>query len=253
VASAEAPPGPGVDEGGSWQVGSAEGGWWAVERAELIRQRLGTRLSQADLVVDIGCGRGEAMGLLIEAGAGFVVGLDYEVYPQWERHPGRSAHVVCDAARLPLRPGIADLVTSFDVIEHFADDRDPLASARAVVRPQGVVALTVPALPGLWSPYDDEVGHHRRYTRASLEAAARRCGLEPEGTTYFFSWLVPPAWLMRKRTRHNIDDASGGAVSRAVAGAVGLVCRAERAVLRRRRLPFGTSLWTACRPARTGT
>lgn len=245
----DAPPGPPeVDRGGAWQVGGAEGGWWAVERGELIRQRLGPRLTGADVVVDLGCGRGEAMDLLVAAGAGFVVGLDAEVYPQWRRHPGRSAHVVCDAAHLPLRDGIADLVTALDVIEHFADDGDPLGSARRVVRPTGVVALTVPALPGLWGPFDVEVGHHRRYTRASLEGAARRSGLAPEATTYFFSWLVLPAWVLRKRSRTDVDAASGSLVARLVARVVGVVCAGERAILRRWPLPFGTSLWTTCRP-----
>ena len=62
--------------------------------------------------------------------------------------PGRVAYVVCDVRHLPFRPGVADLVVSFDVIEHFADDAVPLTAARQLVRDGGVVALTVPALPG---------------------------------------------------------------------------------------------------------
>lgn len=238
-----------VDEGGAWQVGGAEGGWWAVERAKFIGEGLRPLLADAGLVVDIGCGRGEAVELLVEAGASFVVGCDFEPYPQWQLRPGRSAHVVCDASRLPLRPAIAGLATAFDVIEHFADDADPLRAARTVVRDDGHVAVTVPALPGLWSPFDDKVGHHRRYTRATLDAASRSAGLEPERTTYFFSWLVPPAWIMRRRDRAEADAGSPGAVGRLVAAVIGAICRAERALLRRARLPFGTSLWTLSRPA----
>jgi SAM-dependent methyltransferase len=252
VVTAPAAPAPAdrsVDEGGAWQAGDAEGGWWAVERAKVIRDRLAPLLPDAGLVVDIGCGRGEAVELLVDAGAEFVVGCDFEVYPQWELRPGRSAHVVCDAARLPLRDGIAGVATAFDVIEHFASDADPLGSARLVVRDDGHVALTVPALPKLWSPFDDRVGHHRRYTRGTLDAATAAAGLDAErSTTYFFSWLVPPAWLLRGRDRANADAASPGLVGRVTSAAIRLVCAAERAVLHRWRLPIGTSLWTLCRP-----
>lgn len=242
-----------VDEGGSWQVGSAEGGWWAVERAKLLGERLRPLLPGAGVVVDIGCGRAEAVDLLVESGSTFVVGCDFEAYPQWRNRPGRNAFVVCDAGRLPLRPGIAGLVTSFDVIEHFADDGDPLASAREVVREDGYVAVTVPALPKLWSPFDDEVGHHRRYTRDALDAATRAAGLDAgSSTTYFFSWLVPPAWLLRKRSRNNADSPTESAAGRAVAKVIGAVCAGERALLRRRRLPLGTSLFTLCRPVPRG-
>ena len=241
----------GLSEGGAWQAGDAEGGWWNVERTKLIRQRLSPLLGDAGLVVDIGCGRGEAVGVLVEAGAEFVVGCDYEVYPQWVLRPGRSAHVVCDAARLPLRDGTAGLATAFDVVEHFAEAADPLGSARRVIRDDGFVALTVPALPKLWSPFDDRVGHHRRYTRDSLDEATSAAGLDAgRSTTYFFSWLVLPAWLMRKRDRVDAD-ASPGIVGRAVSGAVAVVCAVERAVMRRWRLPIGTSLWTLCRPRRS--
>jgi SAM-dependent methyltransferase len=245
----ERDPEPATEEGGEWQIGGAVGGWWATERAKLIRERVVPLVKSDDLVIDLGCGRGEAVDLLVDAGAGFVIGVDFAVYPQWRLRSGRVAHVVCDARHLPFRPGVAALVTSFDVIEHFTDDSEPLRAAREIVRDEGHVAVTVPASPALWSPFDDAVGHHRRYTRESLERVVQDAELTPQTTTYFFSWLVAPMWALRKRDRSDSDAPASSAVGRAAARAVTWVCRLERAVLRRRNLPFGTSLFTICRPA----
>ena len=240
---------PAIDEGGAWQIGSAERGWWAIERAKLIREQVKPLVNPHDVVVDLGCGRGEAVDLLVDAGAGFVIGVDFAMYPQWRVRAGRVAHVVCDARRLPFRPGVAGLVTSFDVIEHFTDDGEPLRAARELVRADGHVAVTVPANPSLWSPFDDAVGHHRRYTRDSLKHVVQEAELTPQTTTYFFSWLVAPMWALRRRGRSVSDAATTSIVGRAVGQLVASVCRLERAVLRRRCLPFGTSLLTICRPS----
>lgn len=235
------------DTGGSWQIGGAEDGWWAEERATFLAERLAPAVAGSRLAVDLGCGRGEAVEFLADLGAPYVVGLDAEIFPSWARRPGRTAYVIADLNHLPLRPGVADLVTTLDVIEHFEDDQTPLRAARVVAGDGATVAVTVPAHPGLWSPYDVRVGHHRRYTKATLDASVRRAGLVPDrSTTYFFSWLAPPAWVLRKRDRADADSDVGGFVRTAV----GALCRVERAVLRRRSLPLGTSLWVRCSPRR---
>lgn len=237
------------DSGGGWQVGGAEGGWWAVERAKLIGERLGPLLDSAGVAIDLGCGRGEIVELLAARTGAFVVGVDVEVFPHWRRHVPGAAHVVAEMAHLPFRPGVAGLVSAFDVIEHFGDDAVPLGAARTLVRDGGHVAVTVPAFPKLWSPFDERVGHHRRYTSDTLDAATRRADLAPERpTTYFYSWLLPAAWALRRRDRTDADEADHGPLGRAVAAVAAALSGGERRFLRRRRVPFGTSLWTLCRP-----
>lgn len=240
---------PAGDDGGAWQVGVAEGGWWETERTKLLSAALAPYVPRSGIAIDLGCGRGEAVAQLSADGAGYVIGLDAERYPQWQPVADRYSFVVCDARRLPFREGIADLVTSFDVIEHFADDSLPLQSARELVRDSGNVAVTVPALPGLWSTFDDKVGHHRRYTRQTVESSVRAVGLEARRTTYFFSWLVPPMWLMRKRDRSQSDAVDGSLFGRIAAWGTSVLGAAERFVLRYRRVPFGTSLLAICRPS----
>ncbi len=101
------------------------------------------------------------------------------------------------AEHLPFPTASADLITSMDVIEHLDDDA-ALAEYHRVVRPGGLVLLTVPAYPWLWSHHDDWAAHLRRYTRPTLLDAVTRAGLRPVRTTYFNSFLVPPAAVMRR-------------------------------------------------------
>lgn len=224
---------------GSTTIGGAEGGWWARERSAFVAERLHHTRTSGRLAIDLGCGRGELVQVVAER-ARFVVACDGERHPSWRNEPGRIAYVVADITRPPFRPGLADVVSAFEILEHFADDRIPLAVLGALAHQRGRVCVTVPAGPGLWSPFDDEVGHFRRYEATSLRAACAGAGFAELDCTHYFAWLVPPAWLLRRRTRRGADDEAS---NRLVSAAVGMVARLERWLLRRRPLPIGTSLW----------
>jgi hypothetical protein len=91
----------------------------------------------------------------------------------------------------------ADLVTLLDVIEHVEDDRGLLSEVVSAMRAGTVLVITVPALPWLWSPWDEQLGHHRRYTKASLRAAVHGLAVDVERVDYLFPELIPPAVLRR--------------------------------------------------------
>jgi SAM-dependent methyltransferase len=65
-----------------------------------------------------------------------------------------------------------DTALYIDVLEHIEDDRAELARIAHVVRPGGHVVVMSPAHPFLYSAFDAAIGHHRRYTKATLAAAA---------------------------------------------------------------------------------
>jgi SAM-dependent methyltransferase len=68
-----------------------------------------------------------------------------------------------------------DTVLYIDVLEHIRDDRAELAGAAARLAAGGRLVVLSPAHPFLYAPFDAAIGHERRYTRATLRAAA------PEG------------------------------------------------------------------------
>lgn len=79
-----------------------------------------------------------------------------------------------------------DCVLYLDVLEHVADDRAEAARAAALLAPGGTLCVLAPAHQALYSPFDAAIGHHRRYSKASL-AAAVPAGLERRRLEYLDS------------------------------------------------------------------
>ena len=65
-----------------------------------------------------------------------------------------------------------DAILYLDVLEHIADDRAELVEAAQRLAPGGHVVVLAPAHAGLYSEFDAQVGHQRRYDRRSLRALA---------------------------------------------------------------------------------
>jgi 2-polyprenyl-3-methyl-5-hydroxy-6-metoxy-1,4-benzoquinol methylase len=65
-----------------------------------------------------------------------------------------------------------DTILYIDVLEHIEDDSAEVAAARNLLLPGGHLVVLAPAHQFLYSPFDAEVGHYRRYNRRSLAACA---------------------------------------------------------------------------------
>jgi SAM-dependent methyltransferase len=66
---------------------------------------------------------------------------------------------------------VFDSILYFDVLEHIENDHDELRRAAGRLRPGGHLIVLAPAFQWLFSPFDEAVGHHRRYTAATLARA----------------------------------------------------------------------------------
>jgi SAM-dependent methyltransferase len=64
-----------------------------------------------------------------------------------------------------------DTILYIDVLEHIADDRGELLRARDRLAPGGRLVVLSPAHQWLYSPFDAAIGHHRRYSKATLRSA----------------------------------------------------------------------------------
>ena len=70
-----------------------------------------------------------------------------------------------DVTALAFADESFDAVVLGEVLEHVPDDDRAVAEVARVLRPRGVLALSVPAHPRLFGPSDRWAGHIRRYRR----------------------------------------------------------------------------------------
>jgi hypothetical protein len=147
------------------------------------------------VVADIGAGA----GLLGEVVRRDRPSCEYRFYEPLDTLADRLEQRHGSTARLPagVPPPDADLVTLLDVIEHVDDDRRLLAEVIEPMPTGAALVVTVPALPALWSPWDEELGHRRRYTRDRLRAAFAGLPVDVVEVSYLFPELIPPAVVRR--------------------------------------------------------
>ncbi|MFN8532144.1 MAG: class I SAM-dependent methyltransferase [Dehalococcoidia bacterium] len=183
--------------------------WWFASRTRALQALLdpavGSRAGTLR-VLDVGCGAGNMRHHLAEYGD--VIGFD--------PHRGalavaqqRDCEVVqADAATLPFADESFDLVAALDVIEHCDDDFAVLLELHRVLRPGGLLAVTVPAFEWLWTINDTINEHRRRYTAGQLRTRIEEAGFEI-GRMSYNNFLIFPlaAPLMVARGR-------GGSTSR---------------------------------------
>jgi SAM-dependent methyltransferase len=86
---------------------------------------------------------------------------------------------------LPFPDGAFDLVCTFDIIEHVDDEDGALSEVSRVAAPGAALLLSVPLHPALWSPFDDFVGHRRRYEPARLVAKLAQHGFRVERSAVY--------------------------------------------------------------------
>lgn len=84
-----------------------------------------------------------------------------------------------------------------DVIEHTEDDVSFLKTAVLHAKANAIIIINVPAYQFLYSKYDIEVGHVKRYSKEEVKKLFESAGIEPVLINYWGALLVPVA-IMRK-------------------------------------------------------
>src|SRR3954469_22474607 len=187
--------------------------WWYRGRRRIVASELNRLpLRPGCDVLDAGCGAGQTLDDLSRLGTVHGVhGIDTS--PNAVRAARARGHAdvqVSGIETMPHGDDAFDLVTCLDVVEHTPDDVATFTELFRVTRPGGYALVTVPPYQLLWSSHDVANQHYRRYRLSTLAAAAEQAGWRLERRTYFNSFLLPPAALVRlvRRSRANAEQRS---------------------------------------------
>ena len=175
---------------------------WLFDRA---RPALGHR------VLEIGSGTGTMTEFLVDRE--LVLGL--EVVPEYvdelrERFAGHpNVRIKCLDITSTSFDFVAmgfDSAVSFNVFEHIPDDVGAMRRVYHALCPGGRLALLVPAHQALYGPFDELIGHQRRYGKRELSEKLRSVGFHVDRVTYSnpvgaLGWLVNVRLLRQRRLR----------------------------------------------------
>ena len=135
------------------------------------------------------------------------------------------------------------LVVMLDVLEHLPDPVSALRHAVALLEPDGVLLLTVPAFQALWTTHDDLNRHYTRYTRESFHSVARTAGMHIDVCRYFYHWLFPVKLAVRlKEHLLRSQPCNPKVPPDPINSACHALSRLEHAFCRHLSLPVGSSL-----------
>ena len=113
---------------------------------------------------------------------------------------------ITDSITFPREAGGFDTVLCVSLLERLDDDVAALRNLRDVLAPDGRIVLVVPHGPWNLGTLDQALGHHRRYTRQSLEALAREAGLEVRQIHPFNRVGTAPWWINGRLLRRRAFD-----------------------------------------------
>jgi SAM-dependent methyltransferase len=160
-------------------------------------------------ICEVGAGIGNMSGLLLDSGPELLVLTDTDPYYRESlRHRfSSSSKVVVDHLTLPdesagerFQHYALDTIVALNVVEHVAEDVEALRCMASMLQPGGRAIILVPALPALFGSLDQELGHHRRYTRRTLRDRMEQAGFRVE-RTFYFNLLGTIGWWVNARLR----------------------------------------------------
>ena len=228
--------------------------WWFLWREGMI-ESLVRSLSPAPgtKIIDVGCGT----GMMVEGlgGYGRTVGVELAsealAYCRKRGVPAVQGTVLS----LPIRADAGEIIMSLDLIEHVDDDVAALREIRRILKPGGVVIITVPAFQILWSSHDEVNLHRRRYTTRQLRSAVEAAGFQTVRLTYTNTALFLPVLAFRMLKKVLRRGANGSTASEADIGHVPAplnwlllrLLRAETWAFGNMKRPFGVSILMVAR------
>lgn len=212
--------------------------FWFRARNELIVWALRTYKPDAQNFFEVGCGTGFVLSgianaypkIALSGSEIFLEGLSHAA----ERIPS-SCFMQMDARHIPFENEF-DAIGAFDVLEHIEEDDAVLTQLYRAMTPGGILLLTVPQHPWLWSASDEYACHVRRYTCLEIESRLAKPGFEILRSTSFVTGLLPAMifsrWLQKGKLTKCVDPTAELRIPKALNAIFKVLMRPELKLIR---------------------
>jgi SAM-dependent methyltransferase len=225
--------------------------WWFVGRRNIFLSTLDKYLPKTldgreRRILDMGCGTGTMLMYLSRYGHAQGIDVDEGAVQFCHERGVEDVQQVTDMP-LPFEGGTFDLVTAFDVLEHIEDDRGTLRELHRVMRPGGMLMISVPAYRFLWGAQDEISHHKRRYIAPEIRERMREAGFKVGRLSYFNTILFPAIAgirLLRPYKPGSANLKSDFTMTRPgpANSILSKVFSLEASIITRSNLPFGVSI-----------
>lgn len=214
--------------------------WWFQARLKIVEHLITKYIGSLDnkTAVDIGCGTGMTTCSLQKMFRNVTAFDMEEKAVEFTRAKGIDVY----KGSLPndMPPIKTDLITMLDVLEHIEDDHASVERCCEFLNPGGIIVLTVPANPFLWSNWDEIHYHKRRYVIRDIQKMFPENLWKKELLSYYNTLLAIPAFAVRLIFKK--IDSGYKPPSKPVNSIFRNIFAFERFLLGKVPMPFGVSI-----------
>ncbi|MEQ9407129.1 MAG: class I SAM-dependent methyltransferase [Fuerstiella sp.] len=219
--------------------------WWHVAKRQLVLRLLSKHCPPPGRLVEGGIGSGR--NLIEFQKIGYDV-TGFDLMPESVAHVQdrgiADVHVHDLGDPWPVPKQSLRAVVLLDVLEHVEFPVTVLRHVHEALQDDGAVIVTVPAYPWLYSRWDEQLGHFRRYTSREFRRQAGEAGFRVRWLNHWNSFTLPAALAVRgwEKMFPSRDQPDFPHVSRFTNNALLTAAAAERWCLNQLPVPAGLSL-----------
>lgn len=222
--------------------------WWFVIRSRIIKELINKYNNQESRlrILNVGIATGATTFMLESFGDVVSSEYDAETCAFVEKEIGLEV-IQASVTDLPFESNSFDMVCAFDVIEHVEDDTRAILELERVLKPEGLMVITVPANMSLWSEHDLINHHFRRYEKKGLSMLLSGTKMKNLYLSYYNTLLFPAIkiarWLNTFKTKEEKPKSDFDIHTPTwLNNILGFIFSLEIPLLKKIKFPFGVSL-----------
>jgi len=181
--------------------------WWNTGRKKIVCDLIKEQIKDIKNleILDVGCGTGGTSTAFLKFGN--VTGTDFSSLAlKFAKNKGLTNVVRSSVTSIPFRSEKFDIITVLDVVEHVQEDKQVLKEIWRMLKPNGIVVVTVPAFQFLWSEHDIASMHVRRYNNSTIIKILKDSEFKIIRSSYFVSFLFPFIAAYRLLAKRKIKE-----------------------------------------------